>query len=39
MWKTLIGTPSTPSTGVSWNSFRGNSYSLKLTEMKMRPSN
>ena len=25
--------------GVSWNSFRGNSYSLKRTEMKMKPSN
>ena len=28
-----------PANGVSWNSFRGAWYSLKRTEMKMRPSN
>ncbi|CAH3139644.1 unnamed protein product [Pocillopora meandrina] len=28
-----------PANGVSWNSFRGAWYSLKRSEMKMRPSN
>ena len=28
-----------PANGVSWKSFRGAWYSLKRTEMKMRPSN